>query len=78
MCKGSVGHFQASGSWNSRENEEEAEKALQLLEIGSNTVERKEVQEDSGEEAAEELVETKKVVEDLEREDKSLGLKFKI
>lgn len=46
---------------------------------GSDTVERKEVQDKiSGEEAAEELVETKKVVEDLEREDKSLGLKFKI
>ena len=45
---------------------------------GSDTVERKEVQDKiSGEEAAEELVETKKVVEDLEREDKSLGLKFK-
>ena len=37
---------------------------------GSDTVERKEVQDKiSGEEAAEELVETKKVVEDLERED---------
>ena len=48
------------------------------MEIGSDTVERKEVQDKiSGEEAAEELVETKKV-EDLEREDKSLGLKFKI
>ena len=39
MCKGSVGHFQASGSWNSRKNEEEAEKALQLLEIEPEGVE---------------------------------------
>ena len=45
------------------------------MEIGSDTVEGKEVQDKiSGEEAAEELVETKKVVEDLEREDKRLGL----
>ena len=41
---------------------------------GSDTVERKEVQDKiSGEEAAEELVETKKVVEDLEREDTRLN-----
>ena len=44
------------------------------MEIGSDTVERKEVQDKiSGEEAAEELVGTKKVVKDLEREDTRLN-----